>query len=101
LRNNAAIGTVTIGSTSAYPSIQISNTWQVLPDVNTNDFLSTDWTWAMAPRRDDGGLPETPFMRPVPGGRLVDLGTTNVGIAFYGSAPDLGAFESPTWDGLH
>ncbi len=101
LRNNAAIGTVTIGSTSTYPSIEISNTWQVLSDVNTNDFLSTDWMWALAPRRDDGGLPETPFMRPLPGGRLVDRGTTNVGIAFYGSAPDLGAFESPTWDGLH
>jgi hypothetical protein len=96
LRNNAAIGTVTIGSTSTYPSIQISNTWQVLTDVNTNDFLNTDWTWAMAPRRDDGGLPEIPFLRPVPGGRLVDKGT-DLGAPFSGSAPDLGAYETLVW----
>jgi hypothetical protein len=96
LHNNAAIGTVSIGSTTTYPSIQMSNTWQVLPSVNTNDFLSTDYTWAMAPRRDDGGLPETPFLRPVPTGRLVDKGT-DIGSPFVGSAPDLGAYETTTW----
>ncbi len=96
LRNNVAIGTITIGSTSAYPSVQISNTWQVVTDVNTNDFLNTDWTWAMAPRRDDGGLPETPFLRPVPGGRLQDKGA-DLGEPFAGPAPDLGAFESLVW----
>ncbi len=96
LRNNAAIGAISIGSTPTYPSIQLSNTWQVLPDVNTGDFLSTDYTWAMAPRRDDGSLPETPFLRPVPGGRLLDLGVI-LDRPFSGSAPDLGAFESPVW----
>ncbi len=98
VRNNVAIGTVSIGSTATYPSIQRSNTWQVLPSVNTNDFLNTDspYTWAMASRRDDGGLPENPFLRPVPGGRLVDKGM-NIGMPFYGSAPDLGAYETPTW----
>ena len=96
LRNNAAIGTVSIGSTATYPSIQMSNTWQVLSSVSTNDFLNTDYTWAMAPRRDDGGLPETPFLRPVPTGRLVDKGM-NIGSPFVGSAPDLGAYETTTW----
>jgi hypothetical protein len=99
LSNNAAIGTVSIGSTGTYPSIQRSNTWQVLTDVNTSDFLNTDsapYTWAMAPRRDDGGLPENPFLRPVPTGRLVDKGLIN-GSPFAGSAPDLGAFETATW----
>jgi len=96
VRNNVAIGSVTIGSTATYPSIQMSNTWQVLSNVNTNDFLSTDYTWAMAPRRDDGGLPENPFLRPVPAGRLVDKGA-NLGSPFNGSAPDLGAFETSVW----
>jgi hypothetical protein len=97
LTNNAAIGTVSIGSTATYPSIERSNTWQVLTDVNISDFLSTNYAaFAMSPRRDDGGLPETPFMRPVPCGRLVDKGATN-GIPFAGSAPDLGAFETMTW----
>lgn len=96
LHNNAAIGTVSIGTTPTYPSIQMSNTWQVLSSVNTNDFLNTDYTWAMAPRRDDGGLPETPFLRPVPTGRLVNKGA-DIGSPFVGSAPDLGAYETTTW----
>ena len=96
VRNNVAIGSVAIGGTATYPAVQQSNTWQVLPDVNTNDFLSTDYTWAMAPRRDDGGLPETPFLRPVPAGRLVDQGV-NLGSPFNGSAPDLGAYETTVW----
>jgi Pel9A-like, right handed beta helix region len=95
VRNNVAIGTVTI-SDSPFPSIQMSNTWQVLADVNTNDFLSTDYAWALAPRRDDGGLPENPFARPVPTGRLVDKGA-NFGDPHVGPAPDLGAYETTTW----
>jgi len=50
----------------------------------------------MAPRRDDGSLPETPYLRPVPAGRLVDKGA-NLGNSFNGAAPDLGAFETPVW----
>jgi len=96
VRNNVAIGAVAIGSTATYPSIQMSNTWQVLLDVNTNDLLATDYTWAMAPRRDDGGLPENPFLRPVPAGRLVDKGVS-LGNAYSGSAPDLGAYETSVW----
>lgn len=96
VRNNVAIGAVAIGGTATYPPTELSNTWQVLPDVNTNDFLSTDYTWAMAPRRDDGRLPETPFLRPVPAGRLVDQGAP-LGNPFNGAAPDLGAFEACVW----
>jgi hypothetical protein len=95
LRNNLSIdGTVSTNTIS----ILISNSWQVVssPAANTNDLLSTDTSWALAPRRDDGGLPEVPFMRPVPVGRLVDRGA-NVGVVFYGPAPDLGAFETLVW----
>ncbi|HTY86665.1 MAG TPA: hypothetical protein VMB80_04310 [Candidatus Acidoferrum sp.] len=96
LRNNAAIGAVSISDTP-FVSLQASNTWQVLTTVNTNDFLSADYsTWAMAPRRDDGGLPETPFLRPVPTGRLVDKGV-NIGSSCAGPRPDLGAYETTPW----
>ncbi len=95
VRNNVAIGTVTI-SDSPFPSIQMSNTWQVLSNVSTNDFLSADDSWALAPRRDDGGLPENPFVRPVPTGRLVNKGA-NLGDPYVGPAPDLGAYETTTW----
>lgn len=95
LRNNLSIdGRVSTNTIS----ILISNSWQVVtsPAASTNDLLSVDTAFAVAPRRDDGGLPETPFMRPVPGGRLVDKGA-DLGQPFYGSAPDLGAFETPVW----
>ena len=97
VRNNISFGGGP-ADTFASGSILISNSWQVLSSPpGTNDFLSMDSSWALAPRRDDGGLPETPFMRPIPGDRLVDQGTTNIGAAFNGSAPDLGAFETPAW----
>ena len=96
VRNNVAIGTVSISGTVTYPAILMSNTWQVLSNVSTNDFLSADYSWALAPRRDDGGLPENPFMRPVPAGRLVDKGV-NIGVPYVGPAPDLGAYETTTW----
>jgi len=79
-------------------STLISNSWQLItsPPPGTNDFLSMDTSWAVAPRRDDGGLPDVPFMRPVPGGRLVDQGA-DIGEPFSGTAPDLGAFETFVW----
>ena len=74
-----------------------NNSWQIIsPSVGTNDFLSLDVSFAMAPRRDDGGLPDVPFLRPVPTGRLIDRGT-ETGDPFQGSGLDLGALESPAW----
>ncbi|HEU6447851.1 MAG TPA: right-handed parallel beta-helix repeat-containing protein [Verrucomicrobiae bacterium] len=78
-------------------SVITHNSWQILsPDVNAADFLSTNTADALAPRRDDGNLPETPFLRPVPGGRLVNKGV-DIGESYHGSAPDLGAYETPEW----
>ena len=96
VRNNISFAG---GASDSFTSgtITNNNSWQVLSSsVNPNDFLSMDTTLATAPRRDDGGLPETPFARPVPGGRLIDQGT-NIGMPFYGPAPDLGAFETSVW----
>jgi hypothetical protein len=92
--------TISIGGGSVdqfYPgSILISNSWQVVPAAGTNDWLSVDRAQALAPRRDDGGLPEVPLLRPVPTGSFVDMGA-DLGQPFQGSAPDLGAFETPAW----
>jgi pectate lyase-like protein len=95
VENNLSIdGTIS----TATGSIVSNNSWQVItsPAASTNDVLSINDSFATAPRRDDGSLPEIPFMRPIPGGRLVDKGA-NIGLPFSGSAPDLGAFESPEW----
>jgi len=78
-------------------SLLTNNSWQVVsPAANTPDLLSTNAAYALAPRRDDGSLPESPFLRPVPTGRLVNKGV-NIGETFSGSAPDLGAYETPQW----
>jgi hypothetical protein len=97
VRNNISFtdGSSTNSFTSG--TLSTNNSWQVLSSAaGTNDFLSVDAAFAVAPRRDDGGLPETPFIRPVPGGRLVDQGVY-IGNPFTGSAPDLGAYETTTW----
>jgi hypothetical protein len=97
VRNNISVGGG-IADVFFPGSILISNSWQVItsPAANTNDFLSVDISMATAARRDDGSLPELPLQRPVPNGRLVDKGA-NIGQPFSGSAPDLGAFEAPSW----
>jgi len=78
-------------------SLLTNNSWQVLSPAPTSaELLSIAGAYAMGARRDDGGLPETPFLRPIPGSRLMDRGT-NIGNAFFGPSPDLGAFETPQW----
>jgi PKD repeat protein len=92
LRNNLVIsGTTSIQSSAS----QISNSWQVIssPPANSNDVLSMDASLLAAPRQADGSLPVTALVHPVPGGRLVDKGY-NFGDPYYGSAPDLGAYET-------
>jgi hypothetical protein len=61
--------------------------------VTANDFLSLDTTQLTAPRKPDGSLPEIDFMRLKPASKLVDKGV-NVGLPFYGKAPDPGCFET-------
>lgn len=94
LRNNLSIGGSVIVQKSA---VQSKNSWQLYPaGVTTSDVLSAEAALALTPRRPDGGLPETPFLRPLPDGRLVDKGEI-LSEPFSGSAPDLGAFETPVW----
>jgi len=60
--------------------------------VGTNDVMSLDESLLTAPRQADGSLPYIAFAQLVGSSDLVDAGT-NVGFAYVGSAPDLGAFE--------
>jgi hypothetical protein len=84
------------GSTDGFNAgtVQLSNSWQVVtsPPANAGDVLSVDEALALLPRQPDGSLPVSPFLRPVPGGRLVDAGV-DVGLPYNGTAPDIGAFE--------
>jgi hypothetical protein len=60
--------------------------------VATNDFVTLDESLLMAPRQADGSLPYIGFARLTNSSDCIDIGT-NMGFAFFGHAPDLGAFE--------
>ena len=62
------------------------------PHVAAADFRSLDDTIASGPRAPDGSLPVSDFLHLGPTSRLIDAGT-DVGLAFLGAAPDLGAYE--------
>jgi len=62
--------------------------------ISDSDFLSLDGIQLEAPRKDDGSLPEIEFMHLAAGSVLIDAGV-DVGLPFWGTAPDLGAFEMP------
>jgi len=44
--------------------------------ITDADFMSFDETLFLAPRKKNGSLPETPFLRPVPGGKAEGMGHT-------------------------
>jgi len=69
-----------------------TNTWNGIA-VAASDFLSTDTSLAIPARNDDGSIPQNAFLRLKSTSKLIDAGTA-AGLAFSGSAPDLGAFET-------
>ena len=75
-------------------AILASDSW-ITPfgGATSADFTSIDTTGVRAPRNADGSLPEINYMQLVHGSRFIDAGT-NVGLPYFGDAPDLGAFES-------
>lgn len=94
LRNNVAHGPG--GGLSRHTPAEIregSNSWNAGVTVTDADFGTVAPTGVDGPRQPDGSLPKLDFMRPVPGSDLIDAGS-DVGLAFNGKAPDLGAFEA-------
>ncbi len=88
-----------------YPTyvIQDHNTWvqtgenfytEANPSysVSENDFLSLDTAQLRWSRQPDGSLPEITFLKLSSNSDLIN-GGRDVGLAYYGPAPDLGAFQ--------
>ncbi len=94
LRNNIAYGpgTALANVTKSDPDDKF-NSWNMETQLTDVDFLSVTPKGMDGPRRADGGLPRTDFMRPAPTSRLIDAGV-DVGLPFNGKALDLGAFET-------
>ncbi|HKJ43679.1 MAG TPA: right-handed parallel beta-helix repeat-containing protein [Sunxiuqinia sp.] len=73
-------------------AIEATNSWMSPFSVSAADFVTMDTTGVSGPRKADGSLPDVNFFHLAKGSDLIDVGT-NVGLAFLGTAPDLGAFE--------
>ena len=94
LRNNLAYLGAS-GNANIYPAvISDHNSFNAGYTVTAGDFLSLDDSVAIGPRQPDGSLPFSNFLRLAASSSLVDRGT-DVGLAYNGAAPDLGAFEVP------
>ena len=74
-------------------AISVNNSWD-LTNVTAgyDDFISTSAADALAPREVDGSLPRNGFAKLKPGSDLIDKGI-DIGFPYFGSAPDLGAYE--------
>jgi hypothetical protein len=90
LKNNLSIPSSFVYITSA--TVQTFNSWNLAVTVSAADFVTLDFTANLGPRQADGSLPVSNFLKLVSGSDLIDKGV-NVGIAYTGSAPDLGAYE--------
>jgi hypothetical protein len=60
----------------------------------TTNFLSIDPASALDPRKADGSLPEITFMHLAKGSSLIGAGEAIDNVAYSGSKPDLGCFET-------
>lgn len=70
-----------------------NNTWDGVVTVNNSDFVSIDTSGVRGSRGSNGELPVLDFLKLIAGSDLIDAGT-NVSLPYYGSAPDIGAYES-------
>jgi hypothetical protein len=61
-------------------------------EATNADFISLDESLLIAPRKADGSLPDTDFMKLKTGSQFIDKGK-DIAFPFKGKAPDLGAFE--------
>jgi hypothetical protein len=82
-------GAVQLGSFA----IQEANSWGSPFVVTVEDFVSIDPASASSLRKVDGSLPDIDFMHLASGSDLID-GGVDLGLPYFGNAPDLGAFES-------
>jgi len=92
IKNCASLSSKGSNSFSSKSVTQAYNSWNTGFTCVASDFVSLDYTQMLNLRQADGSLPEIPLLHLTPTSGLIDKGT-NVGFAYYGLAPDLGAYE--------
>lgn len=72
-----------------------NNSWDANPAIKITDdfFISVDTTGLTAARNLEWSFPKLDILKLSKGCELIDAGK-NIGIPFYGSAPDIGYYES-------
>lgn len=77
------------------------NSWDIGYTCNASYFENLDATQLIANRQADGSLPEITFMHQQSTSGMIDKGL-DVGLFYWGTAPDLGAFEyNPSTTAIH
>lgn len=77
----------------AIVKVNKNNSWSSGLSVSKADFQSLDTTEITATRQADGSLSEGLLLRLANGSKLIDAGV-DVGLAYTGTAPDLGCYET-------
>jgi hypothetical protein len=70
------------------------NSWNLSVTMSNAQFQTVSTTGWEVSRQSDGSLPALTALHLATGSTLIDKGV-NVGLPYAGSAPDLGAFETP------
>lgn len=93
IKNSVSLAT---NSSDTWPSstylTSSNNTWNGSVTCTSDDFISIDPSVMTGDRQADGSLPNIVFMQLASGSDLIDAGT-NIGLAYSGTAPDMGCFE--------
>ena len=92
IKNCASLTSAKANAFASKSVTQAYNTWNTGFSCATSDFVSLDYSVMLNPRRADGSLPEVTLLHLKSTSTMIDKGT-NVGYAFSGTAPDLGAYE--------
>jgi hypothetical protein len=92
IKNCASLATAKANTLACKSVTQAYNTWNSGFSCATTDFVSLDYSVMLNPRQADGSLPEVTLLHLKSTSTMIDKGT-NVGYAFSGTAPDLGAYE--------
>lgn len=92
IRNSASLATAKSNAFNAKSVTQSHNSWNTGFSCTAADFVSLEQAQMILPRKSDGSLPDITLLKLVASSGMIDKGM-NVGLPFYGTAPDLGAIE--------
>ncbi|HEV7868713.1 MAG TPA: right-handed parallel beta-helix repeat-containing protein [Chthoniobacteraceae bacterium] len=94
MKNNLGYkGRTELSNLNAAASEVSGNYFNLPVEIDDSDFAGMDEADLIKPRQANGDLPRVSFLRLVKGSDLIDAGT-DIGLPFFGTAPDLGVFEA-------